>query len=284
MLMEPIARYWHETDFSISMARRADVPYQCDAHYHDVYEIYYLISGTRRQLVDNRIYDIQKGDMILIPKNAVHKTSCIDRNPHVRYLLSFSDLFIQSICTEMGPDTIGNVFQTVKLTVPETRREYVRNLFDKISDESQSGNTDQYSAMLIKNYLAELFAFLIRYRRSDPTTDGQEEIREAKIQQATKYISDHYNQNITLRDVAESVYMSETYFSKKFKKVTGLNFSEYLTSIRLQQADKLLSETSLSIADVAERCGFCDANYFGDVFRKAKGISPLKYRKQKEKT
>lgn len=281
--MEPAARYWHETDFSISMARRADVPYHCDAHYHDVYEIYYLISGTRRQLVDNRIYDIQKGDMILIPKNSVHKTACIDRNPHIRYLLSFSDLFIQSICREMGPDTVDTVFQTVKLTVPESRRDYVRNLFDKISEESQNGNTDQYSAMLIKNYLAELFAFLIRHRKNEPAAEGAEEIREAKIQQAAKFICDRYSQNITLRDAAESVYMSETYFSKKFKKVTGLNFSEYLTSIRLQQADKLLLETNLSVADVADRCGFCDANYFGDVFRKAKGISPLKYRKQKGK-
>ena len=81
-----------------------------------------------------------------------------------------------------------------------------------------------------------------------------------------KYICDHFGRNISLAEVANHVYMSETYFSKKFKKVNGLKFSEYLTSVRIRKADELLLETELSIAHIAEACGFSDTNYFLLVF------------------
>ncbi|OYP47874.1 hypothetical protein CG709_03195 [Lachnotalea glycerini] len=81
---------------------------------------------------------------------------------------------------------------------------------------------------------------------------------------------------------ASQANMSATYFSRKFKNVTGFGFKEYLCKIRLTEASKLLLETNQSITEVAFSCGFSDSNYFGDVFRKLKGVSPLQYRKTRE--
>jgi AraC-like DNA-binding protein len=75
--------------------------------------------------------------------------------------------------------------------------------------------------------------------------------------------------------------MSSTYFSKKFKKVTGFGFKEYVNNIRLKEASNLLLETKYSITNIALKCGFTDSNYFGDFFKKMKGVSPNKYRKNK---
>lgn len=270
-----------ESDFSISKANRQDIRYVCDSHYHDAYEIYYLVSGTRRQFVDHKIYDIKKGDMILIPKRVIHKTTAIDKNQHTRYVVGFSDAFVSDVCRDMGEDALAQVFSDVKVSIPESRREYVLGLFDKIYEEYQSANSDPYSVLMLKNYLSELLIFISRYHKKKPAAEAVEAIPEEKIQKAAKYIYDNYNKDLTLAQVAEYVYMSETYFSKKFKKVTGLNFREYLTSIRIKMADELLLESRKSIAAIAEECGFGDANYFGDVFKKAKGVSPLKYRKFK---
>lgn len=268
-------------DFSISKASRQDICYTCDSHYHDSYEVYYLTAGTRRQFVDHKIYDIRKGDLILIPRRVIHKTTAIDRNQHTRYLLSFSEEFAQDICGGLGDTVLQGVFSAVKLTVPEAQREYVLELFERISRESLAAGADPLSRIMVKSCISQLLVFIYRSNRKRPAEEQVQEIPEEKIQQAAKYICDHFRQPLTLEEVASRVYMSQTYFSKRFKKVTGLNFCEYLLSVRIRAADELLLETNRPVADIAAECGFGDANYFGDVFKKMMGMSPMKYRKSR---
>ena len=64
-----------------------------------------------------------------------------------------------------------------------------------------------------------------------------------------------------------------------FKQATGFGLREYLVNLRIQRACELLLSTTLSITDIADKCGFNDSNYFGDAFRKAIGVSPRDYRK-----
>ncbi len=265
-------------DFFINKAKRANERFVADSHYHNVYEIYYLVSGTRRYLVNHTIYDIKKDDMILVPKGTIHKTTSVQKHTHTRFLINFSDEFVKSICNEMGKDAIDKVFEVTKISVPESRREYVLGLFERMKEEKE--NADGYSELLIKNYLSELFVFINRYNRK---TTQEIKIPEEKIQKAAKYIYENYNKDITLAEVASYVYMSESYFSKKFKRVTGLKFSEYLTNVRIKKADEMLLKTQLTISEIAQECGFRESNYFGDVFKKLKGISPNKYRKFKGK-
>jgi len=281
--MEQDVHFLNGSDFFISRAKRSDVTFISDSHYHDTYEIYYLVSGTRRQFVNHNIYDMEKGDMILIPKRVIHKTTAIEKNPHTRYVLNFSDSFSESICKAMETDTPEQVFKTVKISIPESRREYILGLFEKMYEESITADADEYGTIMVKNYLTELFVFINRYNRKSDNHSIPEAFPEERIQKAAKFIYDNSHRQITLADAANHIYMSESYFSKKFKKVTGLNFGEYLTSIRIKMAEDMLFETNKSIMEIAELSGFRDANYFGDVFKKAKGISPNKYRKLKNR-
>ena len=270
-----------ESGFSISKAKRADVLFVSDSHYHDTYEIYYLVSGTRRQFVDHTIYDMNKGDLILIPKGAIHKTTAIAENPHTRYLINFSREFADNICREIGEESVTDVFGVTLISIPEAKREYVLGLFEYMEDEYKVRKADKYADAMIRKYLSELFVFVLRHNKRKSDTEAPEEIPEKEIQAAARFIYDNYNTSITLSKVAEYVHMSESYFSKKFKLVTGLNFSEYLVSTRIKMADELLVNTKKSITEIAEMCGFSDANYFGDVFKKKKGVSPSRYRKFK---
>ena len=83
----------YEYHFFIERTKRPNVTFVSDTHYHNAYEIYFLISGTRRQLVDHSIHDIKRGDLILIPKGVIHKTTPLDKNSHTRYVINFSDEF-----------------------------------------------------------------------------------------------------------------------------------------------------------------------------------------------
>ena len=100
-----------------------------------------------------------------------------------------------------------------------------------------------------------------------------------KIQDVTKYVNQNFKQQITLRDAAALAFMEKTYFSKKFKQMTGFGFKEYLTLIRLREAENLLRDTAMSISEISESCGFTGSNYFGDAFKKEKGVSPSEFRK-----
>lgn len=97
------------------------------------------------------------------------------------------------------------------------------------------------------------------------------------IAEAMVYIADNYNKDLRLKEVAEAVAISPQYFSKIFKEELGVNFIDYLTNIRMDEAKKMLKEGSLSIKEICYQIGYNDPNYFSRLFKKVEGISPTDY-------
>ena len=93
------------------------------------------------------------------------------------------------------------------------------------------------------------------------------------------YVADHYREPITMEDAADWVGLNSAYFSSLFKKSEGVNFTEYLTAVRIENAKHYLAETSLKVNEIAEKVGYTDAKYFSKVFIKSVGIRPAEYRK-----
>ena len=89
-----------------------------------------------------------------------------------------------------------------------------------------------------------------------------------------QYVDEHYNEQLQLRNLAEMFFLNMSYCSELFKKVTGKNFSEYLTIIRMEAAMEMLQTGNETVSQVAEKTGFSDSYYFGKVFKKYFGISP----------
>ena len=103
---------------------------------------------------------------------------------------------------------------------------------------------------------------------------------EDPIVLAKRYVEDNLARSITLADVAESLYLSPTYFSRLFKQRTGHTFSAWLARRRIQRAQRYLDETTLSVADIATQVGYREANSFTRLFKQATGLSPTEYRKR----
>lgn len=99
------------------------------------------------------------------------------------------------------------------------------------------------------------------------------------VRLAKQYIRNHYNEQITLEEVSEVVGLSTSYFSALFKKETGEGFAKYLIGIRMDEAKRLLRESSLSASAICKTVGYNDSKHFTHTFEKATGLKPSAYRK-----
>lgn len=93
-----------------------------------------------------------------------------------------------------------------------------------------------------------------------------------------KYIDDHITTNITLKEVASLACLETTYFSRAFKKKTGIGFVEYITQKRMLRAQKLLSQTQMQVKEIMYSLSYNDEKYFRQLFKKFTGYSPIEYR------
>lgn len=98
------------------------------------------------------------------------------------------------------------------------------------------------------------------------------------IRKAISYISEHYNTDLTLDEVAEQVHLNPAYFSTLFKECTETTFKEFLNIVRVEESKNLLSNTDYSIIDIAIAVGFDNQSYFSKVFKRYTGLTPKQYR------
>ena len=238
-------------------------------HYHNMYEIYFLTKGSCRYFIENKLFDVKAGDLVLIPKGIIHKTLYLGESTD-RHLINFSKSYIPpSLAIDIKGLFKNNIYRPNDELIPE-----ITYLFEKIAKESE--NYDTYSNLLISGYMTEFFTIILR----NPSYKNPVSLSNIPIENATTYISTNYKKNIALEDMATMVGLSPSYFSRLFKNTTGFGFKEYLTLVRLKEAQSKLIHTDISICEIAYECGFNDSNYFSSVFKDLNGLSPIKYRKQ----
>jgi AraC-like DNA-binding protein/ligand-binding sensor protein len=98
------------------------------------------------------------------------------------------------------------------------------------------------------------------------------------ITRAKEYINEHQTEDLRLGQVAKAVHTSMFYFCKMFKKVTGINFTDYLSRVRIEKAKNLLLNPNLRVSEIAFEVGFQSLTHFNRVFKKILGQSPTEYR------
>jgi AraC-like DNA-binding protein len=108
----------------------------------------------------------------------------------------------------------------------------------------------------------------------------QENAEVPVIKKAKEYIREHQAEKISLGMVARAVNMSAFYFCKMFKKTAGINFTDYLTRVRIERARNLLLNPNLRISEIGFEVGFQSLTHFNRVFKKIAGQSPTDYRAQ----
>ena len=121
--------------------------------------------------------------------------------------------------------------------------------------------------------------FYLRVKEKQPGT-GENGSYDQIIVDAFSYMQEHYQESLSLTDISAVLGISSSYFSHLFKKQTGKNYVEYLNEIRLKAVMEDLKNSDFKIAVIAEKNGFHNFEYFSRFFKKATGLSPVKWRQE----
>lgn len=103
--------------------------------------------------------------------------------------------------------------------------------------------------------------------------------KRADVKEACRYVSLHLNRRISLEEVAEHLHLNPSYFSRLFKKETGVTFIEYVTRMKMERAKELLDQTLHSVGDICEQLGYDNQSYFIKTFKAHAGVTPMEYRR-----
>jgi AraC-like DNA-binding protein len=264
--------------FFIHITERTDSYNMPATHIHDHPEIYYLLSGSRYYFIKDRTYYISRGDLVLIRPNELHKTLDAGAPSHKRVLIHFDPDCIKGSGPE-GIDIIRGMFEgdSPVLHIPDPNREHIesliRDMFREIADSSRWFDTS------LKSLLLRLLIVAGRCGQKKGIDDTANlDGTQKKVREIIDYINENYSKEISLALISKNFYLSSSYLSKIFKKMTGFNLIEYLNSVRIREARRILCETSHKIIDVATEAGFSSISQFGRVFKAQTGFSPLQYR------
>ena len=231
-----------------------------EKHHHSVMEFYFLTEGSCSFIIENRLYEVEAGDLVYIPKGVAHETTY--SSVHSRMLINCNEDFLQNApLPEFSVFRNKNVSPEIERVFLEIKAEYSLN--------------DRFSEALICGFMAKLLALTAR---SENLHQNKTNVSKY-IESALEYIQNNFCGEITLTELAERFGVTKEHLSRVFKKETGLNFSEYLTRLRLSKAEELLCYSNETVSQIAFAIGFNDSNYFSDKFKKIYGVSPLKFRK-----
>ena len=174
-----------------------------------------------------------------------------------------------TVPVRLGDRIIGFLQQTGEL-------ETAGNALPESKSEAKVVSSEQRVTAIKKlNIFAQYISLL-----SNQVLGQQKNSEPSAITRAKEYIHEHYTEQLSLGRVAKAVNTSTFYFCKMFKKTTGVNFTDYLSQMRIEKSKSLLLNPDLRVSEIAFAVGFQSLTHFNRVFKKIVGQSPTQYRAQ----
>ena len=270
----PIACY--ADDFRIT-----DVPW----HWHEEWEAVLITRGSCLVAAGNHKAMLQAGEGFFIHSGALHgcwdtqNSGCMFHSTvfHPRLVGGsldsiFHQQFVRPLLEHSGPELI--------LLKPNVS--WQKQALDAIESAWQQCVTEEEGFPFgVRNALSELILLLFRHLTPAETSVKAKDLRDAeRIKSMLSYIHSQFGSEVSTAAIAASASVSESECLRCFRSTIGITPIQYLKQYRVQQAARLLTETSKKISDIAAGCGFQDMSYFTKVFREQLGCTPSLYRKK----
>lgn len=253
-------------------------------HTHNYVEVIYMCSGQTTHIVNGDEVILREGELLFLSQNAVQEILPAREEDVAVNFIILPEFFDQALymigaeenlirkfivgCLQGTQNDIGYLHFKVADVLPI--QNLVENLLWTIMNSQQNKRSINQFTMGL------LFLQLINY--TDKVEVGKEHFDQELILTVYRYIEEHYKEG-ELSDLAAEMGYDIYWLSRRIKKLTGHNFTELLQTKRLAQAQFLLQNTKLSVADVGHAVGYDNLSYFHHIFRMKYGMSPKQWRK-----
>lgn len=253
-------------------------------HWHQDLEIMWVMQGAVKLSTGQGVYTVHQGEAVLLNSDTMHLQEPVPGMAAVGLTQVFDASLISgkadSIFEQKYVSPILNcrqidvmIFRPIE---PNHRKiiEAVRRAHDA-ADLQAPGYE-----ILVRNYLSE--AWLLIYQEARELLQAKTSPRsvgEERLKAMMTYIHSHYQEKISLQDIAASASVSDREALRSFRRGLQKTPFQYLTEVRIRMACRLLRETSRQITDIAYECGFSSPSYFGRVFHESMNMTPLEYRR-----
>lgn len=253
-------------------------------HYHNFYEIIYVLEGEYSSMLENQTYHMKKGDFLLIDCNVMHKYHFIE-NKHDssrRIILWITREMLQNLSGEgfdLSACFRGQGFCAYHFPIyyEEMLRGYLLKL---VLSELPDVPSTEVRHVLDRGYLTLFFGYLnVLCLRREYGFSQEDMVFHPMVEQVADYIDRHITEGISVEELAGCVHMSKYHFLRKFKEQTGVTAHNFVLNKRLIHVSEELIRGG-SLTEAWQNAGFTEYSSFLRNFRKAFGVSPRQYREQ----
>lgn len=233
-------------------------------HWHEHLELHYIFEGTALMTVNQQELLVEPGDLIVVNSNELH-SGVTQTTPYSSYVVIFD---IPDLSEELAEQHM--IFHTLIRKDP-----WIESLFGQLPAEmtrKEGGYKQMCRAMVL-----QLLVYLSRNHMLQrlPAKDSLRRNRDLeRLNAVLVYIAAHYTEQISNRQLADLIHLSEDRFGHLFREGIGMAPLQYINGMRLKKAMSLLQTSNLSVTEVAETVGFPDYNHFGRLFRRKYGCTP----------
>jgi AraC-like DNA-binding protein/mannose-6-phosphate isomerase-like protein (cupin superfamily) len=255
-------------------------------HHNDFYALYVVRGGRGNRVVNGRSHSMARGDVFLMAEDTAHYFHTpIDLTLDAIYfqkqlwtpreweaLRELPDLAAYLAPGSQAFDARGRTDHFGHLS-PELHAR-VEGVFVEMKAGLESGELCQHLAAR-----AQFFALLVKFAKWRMTkTFNTRPARGAGIAEVLSFCDENFHRALNNEQLAEIMHFSKGHFRAVFTREVGMSPGAYIKHLRLQQAQKLLAEGHLSVADIARLSGFSDSSQMSRAFKKSFGASPLEFR------
>lgn len=240
-------------------------------HWHEFYELEYVLSGSGVYEVNGTPYPFSPGSAFLMTPVDFHAVWVDGEAAIVNVMFAepwLDESLIYCLLRAAGP---------LVAHMPADRREGLASLCRAVVREYKSDAP--HRERVIKNLLECAVVTLLRELEIAPGDRAPQPGNN--IQHALTYIQTHFREPITLGDAAAQAGLSATYFSEKFHAYAGETFRSYLVRLRCEYAQRMLAYTDVPVTEVCYACGFATLSHFQRTFKSLYGMSPRAWRAEK---
>ena len=243
-------------------------------HTHNCSELFYVIEGQGQFLIENQTYPVSAYDLVIVNPNVYHTEVSLNASPLKYIVLGVEGLELAAVDEEDNTNFCIINFKN--------HRENILLCLQNMLSEIEKKHTGYE---IICQDLMEILIVLLGRQTNFSTILAPVSKKTSRLCGSTKrYIDAHYQENITLDQLAEVSHVSKYHLAHAFTEEYGISPINYLISKRISEAEHLLKTTDFSLSLISNTTGFSSSSYFAQIFRKQKGMSPTEFRKLSRKS